>query len=312
MLPTTTASQPRSRQRLNWGWLLTAVAVYVTCAAFFIGADQWDPLATWGFGILLVNSVAVGLVAGRWWMLLAPLSLIALAPLGTFSEPPLFYAFVVPALVIVSAALIALGLALRMPIRRRGAEAERRAAYVGLGLLGLAVAITGWGIHLDHRVIDRVPFRPLLIDERTGAYRGIVPGAPAGRAQQLFGEPVLGRRGPAPSPLDVDPVEVPGPSSRPNWEVWRYKRLVVFASGGRVRGYLTTDPSAQTALGAGVGDSLAVARRRHPSLRCYGVTLGSDTVNPSYPACEGSLPGRGRIFFGGDPIGSIWVMGPQT
>jgi hypothetical protein len=37
------------------------------------------------------------------------------------------------------------------------------------------------------------------------------------------------------------------------------------------------------------------------------VTLGSDAVNPSYPACERRLPGGGQIFFGGDPIDSIWV-----
>jgi uncharacterized membrane protein len=83
-------------------------------------------------------------------MLFAPLSLIALAPLTTAGEPPLFFALVVPVLLILCAALTALGIVLRRRIGRRGAAAEQRAVYVGLGLLSLGVAITVWGLYLDH------------------------------------------------------------------------------------------------------------------------------------------------------------------
>ena len=121
------APQQRAGRRVHPALLPAAVAAYVSCAAFFIGADEWDPLASWGLGILLVSAVAIGLVGGRWRMLFAALTVVALAPLTTADEPPLFFALVVPVLLIVCAALIALGVWLRMRIRRRGAAAERRA-----------------------------------------------------------------------------------------------------------------------------------------------------------------------------------------
>lgn len=276
-----TAQRRPSRAQRHPLWLFPALAAYVCSAAFFIGADAWDPLAEWGFGILLANSVAIGLVGGRWWMLFTPLSLIALAPLTRATEPPIFFALAVPALLILSAALIALGVGVRKRRRRRGAEAERHAADVGLGLLVLALAATGWGIFLDHRVVDRVPSRPVLVDERTGAYRGIAPGAAAARVRRLFGEPVVDSGNYVPRPLAARPKEVSSPGSLPGWQPWRYKKLVVFISGGEVRGYLTTERSAQTQMGVGVGDSLTLAKRRHPGLECDGVTLGSDAVNPS-------------------------------
>ena len=302
-----TAQRSPTGALLDLVWVLAALVAYLCCAALFIGADAWDPLAGWGFAILLANSVAIGLVGGRWWLLLAALGLIALAPLTT--QEPVFYAVGLPMFVLVSAALIALGVAVRGAERRRSAETERRAVHVGLGILALAVAVTGWGIYLDHRVVDRSPSRPLLVDERTGGYRGIAPGAPAARARRLFGEPVIDSSDYAPRPLDTGPREVSGPRSRPgDWQPWRYEKLVVFTSEGRIRGYLTTDRSAQTQTRVGVGDSLVLAERRHPDLVCDGVTLGSDAVIASYPACQGPLPSGHWIFLGGDPIDSIWVQ----
>ncbi len=303
-----TAQRSPTGALLDLAWVLAALGAYLCCAAFFIGADAWDPLRRWGLAILLANSVAIGLVGGRWWLLLAAFGLIALVPLLTTQEP-VFYAVALPVFVLVSAALIALGVAVRGAERRRSAETERRAVHVGFGILAFAVAVTGWGIYLDHRFVDRSPSRPLLVDERTGGYRGIAPGAPAARARRIFGEPVIDSSDYAPRPLDTEPSQVSGPRSRPgDWQPWRYEKLVVFASGGRIRGYLTTDRSAQTQTRVGVGDSLVLAERRQPGLVCDGVTLGSDAVIPSYPACQGPLSSGHWIFFGGDPIDSIWVQ----
>ena len=149
--------------------MLAALATYVCCTAFFIGADEWDPLAGWGFPVLLANSLAIGLVGGRWWLLLAALTLIALAPLTHATEPLLFFSLALPVLVVLSVALIGLGVWMRRRTRRRGAEAERRAAYVGLGVLAVGMAITGWAIYLDHRVVDHVPSRPVSARVAIGA-----------------------------------------------------------------------------------------------------------------------------------------------
>ncbi len=98
--------------------LIAALAAYVACAGFVIASDLWDPLAGWGRGILIANSLALGL-AGRWPMLLAPLALIPLAPLNRTSEPELF-TFWVYWLVGICTVLVALGIGLRALARRRG------------------------------------------------------------------------------------------------------------------------------------------------------------------------------------------------
>ena len=98
-----------------------------------------------------------------------------------------------------------------------------------------------------------------------------------------------------------------GPGSRPSWEVRIFPQLAVFVDNGRVRGIATPDSAAQTREGVGVGDSLEIAKRHYQGLDCYGVTLGSDSTRPSYPACAGRLKGGNEVYFGGDPVDTIWV-----
>lgn len=140
-----------------------------------------------------------------------------------------------------------------------------------------------------------------------GTFRGITIGDSVARAGRLFGSPVRGDPNFAPTPVGVAAADLSGPSSMPNWQTWRYRDLVVFTDRGHVRGYLTTDPNAQTPAGVGIGDSLAVARRTYSHLSCFAVALGSDASNPSYLACDGTLTSGLAIWFGGDPIKSIWV-----
>ncbi len=288
--------------------VLAALAAYVASAAFVIGADLWDPLSDWGWGIVLANSFAIGLAGRRWPVLLAPLALIALAPLNNWSEPQLFTSAAVYAIAGVCAVLVALGIGVRALARRRDARADRRAARAGIGLICIASLLTAWGIYLDQRVVDRSPSNPLLLDDQTGAFRGIAPGAPSGLAHRLFGQPVRGAENRVPTPLGEDYDDVSGPSSTAPSQIWRYRKLVGLVSDARVHGYLTTDSSAQTAAGVGVGDSLAIAARAYRNLNCFGVQLGSDAVNPDYQGCEGTLRSGDEIWFGGDPIDSIWVV----
>lgn len=310
----------RSKTTARWGephrrplpirvaLLICALAAYVGSAAFVIGADLWDPLADWGWWVVLASSLAIGLAVGRWPVLLAPLALIPLASLNRMSEPELFTSDGVYPLAIFFAVLVAAGIGVRALARRRGARADRGAARVGIGLICLALAFTAWGVYLDHRVVDRSPSKPLLLDERSGTFRVIAPGVPAEYVRSLFGRPVLGEENRVPTPLGEDFKDVRGPSSMVRSQAWRYRKLVVFVVGARVHGYLTTDPSAQTAAGVGVRDSLAIAERAYRNLNCFGVTAGSDAVNPSYPSCEGQLKNGNVIQFGGDPIASITVQ----
>jgi len=288
-------------------WVLATVIAYVVCAAFFIGADPWDPLADWGPIILLVSSLALGLLGGRWPVLLAPLALILLIPLNRHTEPALFPSTVYW-LVAVCTALIALTIGVRALIsRRRGPRADRRAAGAGVGLLCLTCALTAWGIYLDHRVVDHAPSNPLLIDERSGAHRGIAPGAPTGRVRRLLGPPADDSGAYTPHPLEADPGDLSGLHAMPSGQTWRYSTLVVFVSDGGVRAYLTSDPSAQTNTGVGIGDSLTIAERAYSNLDCGGVIGGSDAANPYSLACRGRLASGATISFGGDPIDNILV-----
>jgi len=287
--------------------LICALAAYVGSAAFVIGADLWDPLSSWGWWVVLANSLAIGLAGRRWPVLLAPLALIPLAPLNRMSEPELFTSDGVYSLAIICAVLVAAGIGVRALARRRGTRADRGAARVGIGLICLALALTAWGVYLDQRVVDRSPSRPLLLDERSGTFRVIAPGVPAEYVRRLFGRPVLGDQNRVPTPLGEDFEDVRSSGAGLPSQAWRYRKLVVFVVGTRVHGYLTTDPSAQTAAGVGVRDSLAIVERAYRNLNCFGVTLGSDAVNPSYPSCEGELKNGNVIRFGGDPIASITV-----
>lgn len=298
-----TASEPNSLRPAS---MLVALAAYAACAGLFIAANPWEPLSG-GLGvcILLGGSLALGLIGGRWQTLLAALVLIPLVPLSRAPEPAIV-AVSLPFVLGACAALIALGVGLRALARRRGVRTGARARVIGVALLTLAGALAAWGVYLANRVVDHSPAHPVLVDERAATYRGLALGAPAADIRHRFGKRAPDR-GFTASPVGVDPADVSGPGSIPDWHSWRYRDLVVFTHGGRVRGFLTTDPDAQTREGVGVGDSLAVATGAYANLRCMGVTLGSDATNPQYRACEGRLPGGATIWLGGDPIDSIWV-----
>lgn len=303
-----TASRPGRPAALPAALVVAALAAYIACAAFVISSDPWDPLSGWGLLFLFANSLAIGLAGQRWPVLLAPLALVALVPLNRLPSPELG-TVALYGVAGICAVLVALGIGLRALARRRGARADRRAAGVGFALICLTSALTGWGIYLDQRVVDRTPSTPLLIDQRSGTFRGIAPGIAASRVRSLFGRPVLGDEDRAAAPLGQDPGDISGPSSMQISQAWRYRELVVFVADGRVLAYLTTDRSAQTAAGVGVGDSLVIAERAYAGLDCSGMTLVHDAVRPSYLVCTGALPSGDQIWFGGDPIDSIWVLG---
>lgn len=288
---------------------MPAAIVFVVCAAFVLGADPWDPLAGWGLAVVLATAMTTGLTWGRMRALLVVLALVPLSLLNRATEPAVFYALALPALIVMCAVLIAVGVGLSALIARRSDSADRVLRAGGIAIACVATALTAWGFYLDQRVVDRSPANSVIVDQRTGAFRGVQPGDKADRARRLFGEPVLGSSNRSPSPLGQDTTELSGPSSSPaDWRPWRYQKLVVIVSRGRVRGYATTDRSAQTAAGVGVGDSLVIAERAYTNLDCSGVQLGSDAENPQYLACQGRLPSGDEIWFGGDPIDSIWVL----
>ena len=216
----------RSAWHATW-----AVAIFAVVGGFQIGADPWDPLSLerWGLGVLIASGVGLGLATRSWWAIAAALVLIPLAPLNRAEEPPLFYVFFVPVLVVGAALLIALGVGVGKPV---GADRGRLAGAIGAGLLGAAALATLVGIYLDHRVVDDSPDKPLVIDDSTGAYRSVQVGTPVSRLDRLLGPKESGLR---------DVGDLDGPSSFEDWKQQDRPGLIVFHDKGRVRGYVITD-----------------------------------------------------------------------
>jgi hypothetical protein len=205
----------------------------------------------------------------------------------------------IPFFAVIAALLIALGVGARRLASQRRDGLEPWVLRLGAAVLGVAVITTAIGVYLDHRVVDGSPKHPVLLDERIPTYRGVRLGMSVDRLEHILGRPK--RQGPHPE------SDESGPSSFPVWRELHYDQLVVFVARERVKGFFTTAADAETRARVGVGDSLTIASRMYANLDCFGVIVGSDASNPDYLACDGLLPSRSVIWFGGDPIDSIWV-----
>ena len=289
---------------------LWAVAALALAVGFFVGADPWDPLAgALGFAAVAAAAFGVGLVAGSWKAPLAALLFVPLAPLNRAEEPALYISIGIPALIFAAAVVIALGVGVRKLFdARRRSEFERRLRHAGACLSVAAIIATGWGVYLDHRVVDRSPRHPRLVDDSRGTFGRIRLGMSIERVRRLLGPGKPGNPDWAPAPVGMDPNALSGPGSMRDYRELRYRDLVVFARKGIVRGFVTTARDAQTQSGVGIGDSLAVAEQRYGDINCSGVLTGSDSSNPSYRGCQRPLAGGGAIWFGGDPIDSLWIF----
>jgi hypothetical protein len=281
----------------RWTPWVVGAAVLIGVASVVGAADPWDALAGWlGASAVAAAGVGSALVVGRWkaiWLVLLiapPLALLTRQP-----EPGLWAIFAVPFFTAVAALLCVAAIGVRGLAARRGHVLPASGGWV---LLGLAATLTLVGVYLDQRVIDRDPVHPREVDLRHHRYRGVAIGMRTGDVPK-----VLGSRGRAVPSDKVAAQEGPhGPSVTPAWREREYTGLAVAASGEHVRALATRDRDAQTADGVGPGDSLAIAKRRYPDVACDGVTEGSDSINPSYPACTGRLPDGTEVYFGGDPI----------
>lgn len=86
----------------------------------------------------------------------------------------------------------------------------------------------------------------------------------------------------------------------------RYRQLLVVLFPGGVHGFVTTDPRAQTEDGVGPGDPQSLVLQRYPNARYETANEGTEWT--TFPLCTVVVsPGR-RLYFGADPIRSIWLI----
>ena len=167
----------------------------------------------------------------------------------------------------------------------------------------------------DARLVrDHVPEHALTVDTRAGSFHGLRLRDSEADVRARFGAAKCSNRSRG-EPLGEDYYDIGGPTyfreprgtgPGPAACHMRYKRLVVFLFPGGVHGFVTTDPRAQTEHGVGPGDPQALVRQRYPNARCEIANEGTEWS--TFPLCTVVLrPGR-RLYFGADPIRSVWLI----
>ncbi|MGI8593051.1 MAG: hypothetical protein ACR2ML_01540 [Solirubrobacteraceae bacterium] len=310
---------------------LLALVVFAAVCAVLAFAVDWEVLRedAVGAGVFVASAVGLGLLAARWKALFAAV-LPALAVLASELRPDQSTG----ALIAVSAGVAALTAAVCLLVgvgagkllgragRRHAATPAWReadtstrtrpgagavvAAVLGALLVLAATATVALSAYFEYRFVDEQPERPLVVNERKASFRGVAVGDSVRRARKVFGP---GQKGADQfEPLGADPSELSTPTSIPSLSVLRYRELVVFVARGRVRGFTTTDPDAETKAGAGVGDSLRAAKRVYRNLECDTETDRGDETTLAYPYCAGNLGGGVYLWLGGNPIDNITVL----
>ena len=285
--------------------LAFALVVYLLVGGAVLTANAWDPLGgALGAVVLAAASVALGLLLASWWAVLLGAPLTVIVVIVTAPDDPL-----APLGGLIVGATAAIAIAVGVAVAKLATRRVERAWPRALGAAGMAAAgvATVGGLALELREFDDTPAAPVLLDERSGTYRGLRVGMPLEQARSMLGPGVDGDPGLSPAPLGEDHGDISGPSAMPGYRYLRYPSLVVMHERRKVSGYITTAGDAETRAGVGVGDSLSIAEKRYRPLDCDDVTFGDSTI-PSYRACEGRLPSGPVIWFGGDPIDSIWVF----
>jgi len=308
---------------LRWAALYVVVE-----AALALGTTQVDSYPVFGsllVAAVVVPNVALGLLVGRLrWCGLAAV-LIVLLPLAASLEsgplesgPAAFFALLTAgAAAVAGSVLIAVGVGLSSSIARwqPGWRGPSRALLAGL-LLGTAPVCLIVPVIERNRTIRLSPGHPVAIDLARGRYRGV--GLDSDRPTI---EAVLGRGEPRQNsnsePLDAGTSPYSGPNSLPGYvgdQTERYRGASLhLARSGRVDYVEITDRHARTAAGIGPGDSLSVAAKAYPALRCGEFPRGAEEPPIPYPSCSARLGSRRYVYLGstytepGVAITNIWL-----
>jgi hypothetical protein len=164
---------------------------------------------------------------------------------------------------------------------------------------------------------DVSPEHPQIVDWREGTVNGIGLGSATAEVVDAFGAPE--RRGfqNQASPVGEDFYEIGGPTSfglpyrkRVFPDQLGYRNLTMFTARDRVYAWVTTSERAQTREGVGVGDGRMLVERRYPRANCYTANDGTDYA--TFPLCAVNVCTGRTLYFGADPIRSIWLVAKRT
>jgi hypothetical protein len=189
-----------------------------------------------------------------------------------------------------------------------GAVGRLAAAAIVVGL-----ALTGCGDAARDPAVSEPGTR--ILDETTAEFGGIRLGSTSEEIRRRFGSPLKSPDG-AVTPPGVDYYEVGGPTSFQPPPALRTRRR----GGGSVRyrdtawlverahsyGVMTVAADARTRAGVRIGDAAERVTDRYPGAHCE--TANEGTEYATFPLCEAQPRPGVHLYFGGDPIKSIWLI----
>ena len=154
-----------------------------------------------------------------------------------------------------------------------------------------------------------------ILDETTATFAGVRLGSTSAHIRRLFGSPLKSTDG-AITPPGVDYYEVGGPTSvRPPRTLTtsarsggsvRYRDTAWLVEAGRSYGVMTVAPHTRTRAGVSIGDASRRVTDRYSGARCK--TANENTEYATFPLCEVQPRPGVHLYFGGDPIKSIWLI----
>jgi hypothetical protein len=155
--------------------------------------------------------------------------------------------------------------------------------------------------------------RAAVVDERTGAFRGVRMGASAESVRRLLGEPA---EGPGFAPAGASPAEIGVPQSIPSAgaaappTLLKYDDVTFLLGPSGVYGFIVAADGAATTRGVAIGDEMEKARTAYGG-SCIDVAGGESLLGGGhefYPSCGATLDNQLRVWFGRDPIRSITLV----
>jgi hypothetical protein len=176
----------------------------------------------------------------------------------------------------------------------------------------VALGLAGCGAVAD---AERGSAPAKVVDERHGTFEGFRVGATSKAIRARFGTP-LKSPDRAITPPDVDYYEVGGPTSfRPPPTLYqpghpggslRYHGRAWLVEGSRLYGFMTVERGARTRAGVAIGDPSKRVTERYEHATCETANEGTEYV--TFPLCEVLLRPGVRLYFGGEPVKSIWFV----
>ena len=189
----------------------------------------------------------------------------------------------------------------------RGGSFARRAGTLVVGLAtGAIVAVVVVVHEWSAGPVDLTPVHPEAIRLSDGSFRGVHLGEGTKDILRTLGRPVRWGAFPSPTAASGDEELPTGPGDTISLD---YRDFAVAMRKGKAVWMVTISPHAQLRRGVNVGDSLSIAERRLPRLRCSPHDSSNDEGGYGPPICQYRVRPGVNLEIIGDPITTIAVHG---